>query len=423
MAMYNEMNREQLMSEFENIKQRYQDFCRRGLELDMSRGKPCKEQLDLSLDLLDQVNRENGYKDSYGTDCRNYGLIDGLPELKALFSQILEIPADNIIVGGNSSLNLMFDMVQQAMFMGLAGQPWASQGKVKFVCPAPGYDRHFAICEYFGIEMIAVQNKPDDLDMDSICKLIETDPAIKGIWCVPKYGNPEGFTYSDDTVRRFAALKPASSDFRIFWDNAYVVHDLDEQGDKLLNIYDECVKNQNEDLVIMFTSTSKITFAGAGVSALAASPANIAAIKKRMGIQTIGHDKINQLRHIRMFKSLDDIKVHMQRHAQIIRPKFETVLKMFDAELSDTGIAHWTKPNGGYFISLSVLSGCASRVTELCKNAGLVVTPAGATYPYGKDPEDSNIRIAPTFPPISELTAAAELLCIAVKYAALEKLI
>ncbi|HHW46145.1 MAG TPA: aminotransferase class I/II-fold pyridoxal phosphate-dependent enzyme [Clostridiales bacterium] len=423
MLKYSEMNKEQLRSELEAIKQRYEDFCRRGLKLDMSRGKPCKEQLDLSLELLNMVNSENGYKDSYGTDCRNYGLVDGLPELKALFAEILEVPAENVIVGGNSSLNLMFDTVQQAMFKGLGGQPWSSQGKVKFVCPAPGYDRHFAICEYFGIEMITVQNKPNGPDIDTICKLIEGDPAIKGIWCVPKYENPEGFTYSDEAVKRLAAVKPAAPDFRIFWDNAYAVHDLNDEGDKLLNIYKECSKNGNEDMVIMFTSTSKITFAGAGVAAMAASSANISEIKKRLTIQTIGPDKINQLRHIRMFKNLDDIKAHMKRHAQIIKPKFETVLRIFDQELGDTGIAHWTKPNGGYFISLWVLSGCASRVTELCKQAGLVVTPAGATYPYGKDPDDSNIRIAPTFPDISELAAATELLCICVKYAALEKMI
>lgn len=423
MLKYSEMNKEQLCSEFEAIKQRYENFCQRGLKLDMSRGKPCKEQLDLSLELLDIVNRENGYKDSYGTDCRNYGMVDGLPELKALFAEILEVPAENVIVGGNSSLNLMFDTVQQAMFTGLRGKPWVLQGKVKFVCPAPGYDRHFAICEYFGIEMITVHNKSDGPDMDTICKLIESDPTIKGIWCVPKYENPEGFTYSDDAVRRFAALKPAAPDFIILWDNAYAVHDLNEDGDKLLNIYQECEKNGNEDIVIMFTSTSKITFAGAGVAAMAASPANISAIKKRLTVQTIGPDKINQLRHIRMFKNLDDIKAHMKRHARIIRPKFEKVLSILEQELSNAGIAHWTNLNGGYFISLSVLSGCASRVTELCKKAGLVVTPAGATFPYGKDPDDSNIRIAPTFPDISELAAATELLCICVKYAALEKLI
>lgn len=419
---YLEMNSEQLSKEFEAVRTEYERLRNLHLSLDMSRGKPGANNMDLSEEMFDLVGNDTGFKNISGIDCRNYGGLDGLLELKKLFAEILELEPEQIIVGGNSSLNMMFDTIAQAMTHGMGGEPWGKQEGLKFLCPVPGYDRHFAITEYFGFELIPVESDENGPNMDIVEELVK-DEKVKGIWCVPKYSNPEGITYSDAVVKRMAALKPAASDFRIFWDNAYVVHDLYDESDKLLNIYAECVKAGNPDLPIIFTSTSKITFPGAGVAAEAASPNNVAILKGRMQYQTIGPDKLNQLRHARMFPNANAIKEHMKKHANVLRPKFEAVLKEFDTQLEGTGIARWTAPKGGYFISLYVLEGCAARVAQLCANAGMILTPAGATYPYGKDPKDSNLRIAPSYPSISEVENASVVLCAAVKYAALEKLI
>lgn len=422
MTSYLKMTKEELVKEFEAVKQEYARLALLGLNLDMSRGKPGADQMDLSKRIFDLVGNNLGFKNKDGVDCRNYGGLDGLVELKNLFSQILGVAPAQIIVGGNSSLNMMYDTISQAMTHGLGGEPWMKQGKIKFLCPAPGYDRHFAITEHFGIEMITVPNNSNGPDMDKIEELIK-DPSVKGMWCVPKYSNPEGITYSDEVVKRLANMKPAAKDFRIFWDNAYAIHDLYDNGDELLNIYDECVKAGNPDLVIMFTSTSKITFPGAGVAAQGASPNNVELLKSRMQFQTIGPDKLNQLRHARMFRSVDDIKAHMKEHAAILRPKFESVLYELDKELKGLEIASWNKPKGGYFISLNVMNGCAKRVEELCAGAGMILTKVGATYPYGIDEKDSNIRIAPSFPPVEEIKKASIILCVSVRYAALEKLL
>ncbi len=419
---YLKMNKTELESEFRSVKAEYEKLRGMHLSLDMSRGKPGFDNMDLSEKMFDLVGNDTGFKNISGIDCRNYGGLDGLLELKTLFAQILEMEPDQIIVGGNSSLNMMFDTVSQAMTHGFGGEPWGRQEGIKFLCPVPGYDRHFAISEYFGFELIPVPTTAEGPDMDAVEALVK-DEKVKGIWCVPKYSNPEGITYSDRVVKRMANLKPAAGDFRIFWDNAYAVHDLYDEGDKLLNIYDECVKAGNPDLPIIFTSTSKITFPGAGVAAEGASPNNVSMLKGRMKFQTIGPDKLNQLRHARMFRSLADVKNHMKRHSDILRPKFETVLSELDSQLKDKGIAHWNSPRGGYFISLYVLEGCASRVEELCANAGMILTPAGATYPYGIDPEDSNLRIAPSYPSVEEIKKASIVLCLAVRYAALEKIL
>ena len=351
MSDYLKMSKDELGQEFLSVKADYEHLRSLNLSLDMSRGKPGAGNLDLSEEMFDLVNKESGYKNDSGVDCRNYGGLDGLPELKNLFSSILEVPADQIIVGGNSSLNMMFDTIAQAMTHGLGGEPWCRQGEIKFLCPVPGYDRHFAITEYFGIKLIPVAMTEEGPNMDIVEELIK-DEKVKGMWCVPKYSNPEGITYSDNVVKRMANMKPAAEDFRIFWDNAYVVHDLYDESDSLLNIYDECVKAGSPDLPIMFTSTSKITFPGAGVAAQAASPKNIALLKGRMSFQTIGPDKLNHLRHARLLRNLDDVKNHMKKHAEILRPKFEAVLKALDSHLNGKGIARWSNPKGGYFISL-----------------------------------------------------------------------
>ncbi len=419
---YDSLSKAEQIKEFNEIKARYDAFKSRGMALDMSRGKPGPDQLDISSMLFDTINDKVGYKNETGVDCRNYGGLDGLGELKKLFSQIFGVDPSQVIVGGNSSLNMMFDTIAQAMTHGLGGDPWMKQGKIKFLCPAPGYDRHFGICEYFGIELITVPNTPEGPDMNLVEELVK-DPAVKGMWCVPKYSNPQGITYSDNTVRRIAALKPAAIDFRVFWDNAYAIHGLYDEDDKLLNIYEECVKQGNPNLVIQFTSTSKITFPGAGIAAQAASPDDVARFKGRMTFQTIGPDKLNQLRHACAFPTLNAVTEHMKKHADVLRPKFEIVLDTFDKEFGGLDIAHWTKPKGGYFISLDIPNGCAKRTHALCKEAGLVLTGAGATYPYGNDPEDRNLRIAPSYPGNDEITLAAELLCICVKLAVLEKVI
>ncbi len=408
----------ELEAKYSELMSAYKNFQAKNLKLDMSRGKPCTQQLELSMDMLDIKD----IKAESGLDCRNYGILDGIPESKTLFAQMLEVEEKNIIVMGNSSLNVMFDYIAQCMTHGAGAAPWATQGKIKFACPVPGYDRHFGILEYFGIEMVNVPMLSSGPDMDVLEELVK-DSSVKGMFCVPKYSNPGGITYSDETVHRIAALKPAAEDFRIIWDNAYIVHDLKDTTDPLLNIFEECKKYSSEDMIIEVASTSKITFAGAGIAVVAASDNNIAMLKKRMGMQTIGFDKINQLRHVKFLKDMDGIRAHMKRQAEIIAPKFDVVLAAFNSELEGKGVASWTNPNGGYFISLDVVEGCAKRTVELCKQAGVVLTPAGATFPYGKDPKDSNIRIAPTFPPVEELKLAVELLCICVQLAAAEKML
>lgn len=401
----------------------YEAFKARKLELNMARGKPCAKQLDLALGVLEALHARSEFANSKGDDSRNYGIWNGLPEMRAIFSDMVGVPADQIVLGNNSSLHLMFDCISQGYTHGFGGcLPWCRQEKVKFLCPAPGYDRHFAITEYFGIEMIPIPMLRTGPDMDIIEALVK-DPAVKGCWCVPKYSNPTGITYSDETVRRFAALKPAAKDFRIIWDNAYCVHDLTDTPDTLLNLYDECLKQGTEDQVFIFASTSKISFPGAGVSALAASVRNIEDVRKRLSVQTIGPDKLNQLRHILFLHDINGVKELMQGHRAILEPKFRIVHQALERELGTLGIAKWSSPNGGYFVNLDVMNGCAKRVVQLCKDAGVVLTDAGATFPYGADPNDSNIRIAPSFPPEEELTLAMQLLCICVKLAASEKLL
>lgn len=400
----------------------YREYQKQGLRLDMSRGKPCTEQLDLTLDMLECVNVRDGYTAENGLDVRNYGLLDGLPEAKKLFGDVLHMPAEAVIVGGNSSLNMMFDYIATAYSHGICGcEPWCRQGKVKFLCPVPGYDRHFAVTQYFGIEMLNVPMTEAGPDMALVEELVR-DPLVKGMWCVPMYSNPDGITYSDETVRRLAALTPAAPDFRIMWDNAYCLHHLEEPGDTLLDIYPELERLGHEDMVIMFASTSKISFPGSGVAVLAASPNNVADVKSRMTIQTIGHDKLNMLRHVRYFKDVAGIEEHMKLHAAILRPRFDAVLEALDAHLLDRGIAGWHRPRGGYFVSVNLAEGCAQRTVELLRQAGVSMTPAGATYPYGMDPHDSNIRIAPSYPSVAELKIAMELFCICAELAYLERL-
>ena len=419
---YLEMSKSELEKELEKEKKIYEGFLERKLKLNMARGKPDEDQLDISVDMYSGVPSPISED---GTDCRNYGLLDGISEAKKLFADILEAPAENVIVCGNSSLNLMFDTIARSMLFGSykGAIPWMKQEKIKFLCPVPGYDRHFAITETFGIEMINVPMTPEGPDMDIVEKYVESDPAVKGIWCVPKYSNPDGYTYSDRTVRRFARLKPAADDFRIFWDNAYVVHDLYDEGDRLLSIYDEAKAAGNENIFIMFASTSKITFPGSGISAIVSGKENIDFIKSIMTVQTIGHDKMNMLRHVNFLRNINGVRAHMKRHAEILRPKFKAVLDAFESELSDLPNTSWTTPRGGYFITLYLDSFCARRTFELCKNAGVTLTNAGATFPYGKDPEDRVLRIAPTFPPVSELKIAVSVLVCAAKIATIEKLI
>lgn len=417
--------KQELEKEYSSLVKQFEDVKSKGLNLNMARGKPGKEQLDLSLGLLDVVNSSSDFVGADGMDCRNYGILKGIEECRKLFGEMLGVDYNNVMVGGSSSLNMMFDTISCMMTKSVVDgcKPWYEVKNRKFLCPVPGYDRHFGITEYYGFEMIPVPMTSNGPDMDIVEKLVENDDSIKGIWCVPKYSNPQGITYSDDTVKRFAALKPAAKDFRIMWDNAYCIHDISDTPDSLLNIYDECVKAGNEDMPILFCSTSKITFPGAGVAAMAASDANMNVFAERYNYEIISYDKLNMLRHVKYFKNYDGVLKHMQLHKKVLKPKFEIVLNTLDKELTPTGVGEWTNPNGGYFVSVDVLSGTAKRVVSLCKEAGLILTGAGATYPLGKDPEDKNIRIAPSFPPNDELQTAMNVFCICTKLAACEKLL
>ena len=423
MQKYADMTREQLQEEAARLRQIYQEYQGKGLKLDMSRGKPSSEQLDLGMDLLNAIDAKSLMEAENGLDTRNYGGMDGIPEAKRLMAEMMEVRPEQVIVCGNSSLNTMYDMVARGMLLGYLGQtPWCKLDSVKFLCPVPGYDRHFAVTEHFGIEMINVPMTEEGPDMDLVERLVAEDASIKGIWCVPKYSNPQGVVYSDETVRRMACLKPAAADFRIFWDNAYAVHHLyGPENGRLLNILDECEQAGNPDMVFEFASTSKVSFAGAGISAIAASEANLADIKKSLTIQTIGFDKVNQLRHVRYFKDGAGIAAHMEKHAKLLRPRFELVLRTLERDLSGLGVGSWISPKGGYFITFEALEGCATRIVALAKEAGVVLTPAGAPFPYGKDPKDSVIRIAPSYPTTEDLQQAADIFTVCVRLASIEK--
>mgnify|MGYP002340776255 FL=1 len=416
---YNDMSKEELLVLKESLNKEYAEAKAKGLALDMSRGKPSAKQLDVSLGLLDTINSSSDLKSLDGTDCRNYGVLDGIPEAKKLMADMMGTTPDHVIVYGNASLNIMYDQISRAYTHGILGNtPWCKLDKVKFLCPVPGYDRHFAITERFGIEMINIPMSESGPDMGMVEEYVSKDASVKGIWCVPKYSNPQGYTYSEETVKRMAALKPAAEDFRIFWDNAYVIHDLyDDNKDEIADIISECEKAGNPDMVFEFASTSKVSFPGSGIAALATSANNIADIKKQLTIQTIGHDKLNQLRHVRFFKE------HMRKHAEFMRPKFEAVESVLEEELGGLGIGSWTEPKGGYFISFEAMDGCAKAIVAKCKEAGVKLTGAGATFPYGKDPKDSNIRIAPSFPTPEEMKQAADLFVLCVKLVSVEKLL
>lgn len=424
--LYADMSKDELLKLKSEVTAQYDEMKAKGLKLDMSRGKPNVEQLNLSMGMMDALSGSELVCEQ-GIDCRNYGVLDGIVEAKRLLSAMIECPIENIIIYGNSSLNVMYDTVARSFTHGVMGStPWSKLDKVKFLCPVPGYDRHFAITEFFGVEMINIPLNSDGPDMDMVEKYVNNDPAVKGIWCVPKYSNPSGISYSDETVLRFAHLKPAAEDFRIYWDNAYCIHHLHdepENQDHILEILSECEKAGNPDIVYKFCSTSKVTFPGSGIAAISASKANLDYIKKQMTIQTIGHDKLNQLRHAKFFGDFNGMVEHMKKHAAILRPKFNAVIDALESNLSGTGIATWTNPKGGYFIGLDVLDSCAKKVVSLCADAGVKLTGAGATYPYGKDPHDSNIRIAPTFPSTEELEQACKVLVLCVKLAGIDKIL
>ena len=425
MTAYKDRSREELLQEKELLEAKFQEIKGKGLKLDMSRGKPSEAQLNLSMGMMDVLNSTTDLGCSVGVDCRNYGVLDGIPEAKELLADMTEVSPDNIIIYGNSSLNVMYDTVARSMTHGVCGStPWCKLDEVKFLCPVPGYDRHFAITEYFGIKMINIPMTESGPDMDLVEQYVNNDPSVKGIWCVPKYSNPQGITYSDETVLRFARLKPAAEDFRIYWDNAYGIHHLyEDKQDNLIEILMACKQEGNPDMVFKFCSTSKVSFPGSGVAAIGASKRNIDFIKQQMTIQTIGHDKLNQLRHVRFFKDIHGMVLHMRKHADILRPKFETVLNGLKNELGGLEIGSWLEPRGGYFISFDALPGCAKAIVAKAKEAGLVMTPAGATFPYGKDPQDSNIRIAPSYPTPEELAVAVELFVLCVKLVSIDKIL
>ena len=428
MKAFKDLSKAEMEQQLATLMGEYEQFVAKGLKLNMARGKPAPEQLSLSMSLLDAVSSQTSaeiLQEGKADDLRNYGGLTGLVEARKLMADIMDVDADDTIVCGNASLNIMYDMISQAYSHGVAGQAaWAKLAKpVKFLCPSPGYDRHFALSEHFGIEMIPISLSADGPDMDAVETYVNTDDSVKGIWCVPKYSNPTGTVYSDEVVKRFAALSPAAKDFRIYWDNAYAVHDFEQPGEALYSLKTACAKSGKENLWYMFSSTSKITFAGAGISALAASPDNLAEIKGRLSLQTIGPDKLNQLRHVLFLRDMDGVRQHMQKHADIVAPKFEKVLQVLDEDLSGADIGEWTRPKGGYFISFDGLPNTAKRAVSLAKNAGMVLTDAGATYPYLQDPDDSNIRLAPTYPSVEELEDASKLFVLCVKIASLESLL
>jgi len=425
MTAYKDLSVEELLSLKDELEAKFAEIKAQNLKLDMSRGKPSKAQLDLSMGMMDVLSSDADLMCEEGIDCRNYGVLDGINEAKQLLSDMSEVPKENIIIFGNSSLNVMYDTISRSMTHGVMGcTPWCKLDKVKFLCPVPGYDRHFAITEHFGIEMINIPMTDEGPNMDMVEALVNNDDSVKGIWCAPKYSNPQGITYSDTTVRRFARLKPAAKDFRIYWDNAYTIHHLyEDQQDYLIEILMACKQEGNPDMVYKFCSTSKISFPGSGIAAIAASTANLADIRKQMTIQTIGHDKVNQLRHARFFKDIHGVVEHMKKHAEILRPKFEAVIDGLEKELGGLEIGSWIKPRGGYFISFDALEGCAKAIVAKAKEAGVVMTGAGATFPYGKDPQDSNIRIAPSFPTPEELALATEIFVLSVKLVSIDKIL
>ncbi|MCQ2550021.1 MAG: aminotransferase [Lachnospiraceae bacterium] len=425
MKALKDYTKEELLDLRTQLEKEYEDAKSRNLKLDMSRGKPSPAQLDTVMPLLDALNSSSDMKTEAGVDVRNYGILEGIPEAKKLMADMIGVNPDRVMVLGNASLPIMFDTVARSMMQGVCGStPWHKLDKVKFLCPVPGYDRHFGITQMFGIEMINIPMSASGPDMDLVEEYVNNDPAVKGIWCVPKYANPMGISYSDDTVRRFAALKPAAEDFRIYWDNAYAIHHLyEEEQDEILEILSECEKAGNPDMVFQFCSTSKVSFSGAGISAVATSENNLAWMKSSMNFQIIGYDKVNQLRHVRYYKNIDGLKEQMKKHADIMRPKFEAVLQILDENLGGLEIGNWIKPRGGYFISFDAMEGCAKAIVGKCKEAGVTLTGAGATYPYGKDPKDSNIRIAPSFPSPEEMAEAAKLFALCVKLVSVEKLL
>lgn len=418
------MQKDELLSFKNSVQDEYDAFKSLGLELNMARGKPSNEQLNLSMPMLDTLSSTDELKDLNGVDVRNYGGLEGIPEARKLMGDILQVSPEEILVYGNASLKAMYDTIARSYCFGVLGStPWCKLDKVKFLCPVPGYDRHFAITEQFGIEMINIPMTEDGPDMDMVENLVNNDETIKGIWCVPQYANPTGISYSDEIVKRFANLSPKAEDFRIFWDNAYCIHHLVDKPKNILNIMDECKKNGKEDMVYIFGSTSKVTFSGAGISAIGCSIKNLKEITSKLTIATIGYDKINQLRHCKFFGDINGVTEHMKKHAEILKPKFDCVISWLNKEIAPLGIGEWIEPKGGYFISFDAVEGCAKRIVQLCKEAGVILTDAGATYPYGNDPKDSNIRIAPSFPPVDELEKAMELFCICVKLATAEKLL
>lgn len=421
MKAYTQMSKEELLELKSQLAEKYAEYKGLKLNLNMARGKPCTAQLELSMPILDAIDSKSDVFSENGSDCRNYGELEGIPEARRLMGEMLGVPAENVIVYGNSSLNIMYDTVARCSLYGVMGSiPWSKLDRVKFLCPAPGYDRHFAITQAFGFELVTIPMTETGPDMDLVEEYVSTDESVKGIWCVPKYSNPQGYTYSDETVKRLAALKPRAKDFRIFWDNAYCMHDLTDETVELLEILSECKKAGNPDMVYEFVSTSKISFAGGGLSAMACSEKNVEEVKKHLSFQTIGHDKLNQLRHVRYFKDFEGMKAHVAKLSAVIKPKFTLVENILEEELGGLDIGTWTNPKGGYFISFDSLHDCAKKIVKMCKDAGVIMTDAGATYPYGKDPFDSNIRIAPTYPTLKDLELAARIFTLCVKLASID---